>query len=199
MSRTKLACLALLCALAAQSSFAAPILTVKPNGLSGGNRQWLVEITPDESLFSDNPPQGFGGSVAVELAFAVDDAELLGVDVNTSAWDTETSGDNPFTGTETDGLWLDLIEDHTFGAFGSIYFTSGDPVRLFTIETSADIPASVRFGTAASGDPVLGARIAQAGENFDGYTGTATVPEPATALTVLVAALSVLCVPRRRG
>lgn len=194
MSRTRLACLALLCALVAQSAFAAPILTVTPDGLSGGNRQWLVDIAPDPSLFSGGPPPG--GALAVELAFAIDDAELLGIDVNTTVWDAENNGNNPFTGTITEGLWLDMIDDEAFGAFGSVILTSAEAVRLFTIETSADTPASVRYGTAASGDPVLGARIAQAGQNFDGYTGTATVPEPASSATVVIAALSVLCVTR---
>jgi hypothetical protein len=193
-----MACFALLCALVAHSSLAAPILSVTPHGLDGGNRQWRVEVAPDASLFSNNPPNGFGGSMAVELAFAIDDAELMGVDVNTAAWDFETPGNNPFTGTVTDGLWLDLIGDRTFGAFGSIYFNSGDPVRLFTIETSTDVPASIRYGVAASGHPVNGARIAQAGQNFDGYTGVATVPEPATAMMAALAAIAIAPPLRRR-
>lgn len=196
MSVQKVACIALFCALLAQSTQAAPILSVTPNGLSGGNRQWLVNVAPDPALFGGGPPPG--GSMAVELAFAVDDAELLSVDVNTAAWDFENPGNNPFTGTVTDGLWLDLIGDRTFGAFGSIFFTSGDPVRLFTIETSASVPASVRYGVAASGDNSLGARIAQAGQNFDGYTGVATVPEPAAVTLVVLAALSIVMPLGRR-
>ena len=117
MSVQRTACIALLCALAAQSSHAAPILSVTPDGLSGGNRQWLVEVAPDANLFSNNPPNGVGGSMALELAFAIDDAELLSVDVNTAAFDFENPGLNPFTGTVTEGLWLDLIGDRTFGAF----------------------------------------------------------------------------------
>ncbi len=160
--------------------------------------KWLVEVAPDASLFSNNPPNGVGGSMAVELAFAIDDAELMGVDVNTAAWDFENPGNNPFTGTVTDGLWLDLIGDRTFGAFGSVFFTSSDPVRLFTIETSTDVPASIRYGVAASGHPVNGARIAQAGQNFDGYTGVATVPEPATAILAALAALACASTFRRQ-
>jgi hypothetical protein len=134
----------------------------------------------------------------VELAFAVDVAELLGVDVNTAVWDTENPGNNPFTGTVTDGLWLDLIGDRTFGAFGSVVFTTPGPKRLFTINTSAELDVAVRYGTAASGSPTLGARIAQFGQNFDGYTGTAVIPEPASATLVLMAALALLLPVRRK-
>jgi hypothetical protein len=190
MSRNLLACLALCCVFVAQVSFAAPILTVSPGPLSGGNRPWYVDITPDAGLLP--------GSMAVELAFAVDVAELLGVDVNAVAWDHENPGHNPFTGTITDGLWLDLIGDRTFGAFGSVVFNSPGPKRLFTINTSADLSAAVRFGTAASGDPVRGARIAYGGQNFDGYTGTATVPEPATVLLAVVCAAAFGLVRRRK-
>jgi hypothetical protein len=136
----------------------------------------------------------------VELAFAVDDADLLGVDVNTVAWDMANPGNNPLTGTVTDGLWLDLIGDRTFGAFGSIVFSSIDPVELFTIRTSADFPQTIRYGSAASGSPTLGARIAQHGTNFDGYTGSVTaVPEPASiALAVAgLCAIGIAAVRRR--
>jgi hypothetical protein len=189
----------LCCAFVAQVTFAAPILTVKPGPLSAGNRLWTVDVTPDASLFSNNPPNGVGGSIAVELAFAVDVAELNSIDVNTVAWDSENPGNNPFTGTVTDGLWLDTIGDRAFGAFGSIYFTSANPVRLFTINTSAELDAAVRYGTAASGSASLGARIAQGGLNFDGYTGTAAVvPEPATMLLAMVCAAAIGLVRRRK-
>jgi hypothetical protein len=175
------------CGLLACTTYAAPILTVTPTGANAsGNREWLVEVTPDASLFhdppDDNPDRGLGGSIAVELAFAIDHTDLLGVDVNTAAWENETPGNNPFTGTVTEGLWLDLIGDRTFGAFGSIFFTSDDPMRLFTIETAGEGLTTLRSGVAASGHPVNGARIAQAGMNFDGYTGSVTVPEPASVL-----------------
>ena len=181
------------CGLLACTTDAAPILSVTPSGLNaGGNREWLVEVTPDASLFhdppGDNPDRGLGGSIAVELAFAIDHTDLLGVDVNTVAWENETVGNNPFTGTVTDGLWLDLIGDRTFGAFGSIFFTSDDPMRLFTIETAGAGLSAIRYGVAASGHPVNGTRIAQFGTNFDGYTGSVTVPEPAS---VLLAGLGV--------
>jgi hypothetical protein len=178
--------ISLLCALFAHVVQAQPVLSVVPS-VSGSNIDWHVLIAPDPDLFgpTGNPPDVLGGSMAVELAFAIDDAELLGVDVNTVAWDASNFGNNPFTGTPTEGLWLDLIGDRTFGAFGSVIFTSGDPVEIFNIMTDG-IPATLRWGTAASGDGVLGARIAQGGENYDGYTGSLTVPEPSAILLGVV-------------
>jgi hypothetical protein len=182
MNTKQLASVALACFLGTHLAQAQPVLSVIPS-VNGNDVEWHVLIAPDPDLFgpTGNPPEVLGGSMAVELAFAVDDAELLGVDVNTVAWDTETSGFNPFAGMNTSGLWLDEIGDRTFGAFGSIIFTSGDPVELFNIMTEG-VPATLRWGVAASGDGVLGARIAQGGVNFDGYTGSLTVPEPSTVL-----------------
>jgi hypothetical protein len=181
MITKNVACIAMLCILLTQSAQAAPGLSVTDMGVDVDNNQnWLVEVTPD------SPPS----SIAVELAFAIDDAELLDVDVNAAAWDHEGVGMNPFTGDYTFGLWLDLIGDRTFGAYGSIVFSSTDPVELFTIKTSADFPQTIRYGTAASGSPTLGARIAQHGTNYDGYTGSVTaVPEPAS----IVLAVAGLC------
>lgn len=189
MSVKSLASIALLCALIAQSSQAAPILSVFPLGLNGSNnREWAVNITPDPALLP--------GSLAVELAFAIDDTELLDVDVNTAAWDFENPGNNPFTGTVTDGLWLDLIGDRTFGAFGSIVFAAPGPVRLFTIETLGGGDTSVRYGEAASGVPTKGDIIAQGGQNFINYTGTVSVPEPASIALLAFAGLG-LAIGRR--
>lgn len=182
MSVKSLACIALLCALIAQSSQAAPTLSVFPLGLNGSNnREWAVDVTPDSALLP--------GSMAVELAFAVDSTELLGVDVNTVIWDTANPGNNPFTGTVTNGLWLDLIGDRTFGAFGSIVLTTPGPQRLFTIETLGSGLTSVRYGEAASGVPTKGDIIAQGGQNFVNYTGTVSVPEPTSAVLLALAAL----------
>jgi hypothetical protein len=180
--------ISLLCALFAHVVQAQPVLSVVPS-VSGSNIDWHVLIAPDPDLFSNTGPSGVppnttGGSMAVELAFAIDDAELLGVDVNTAAWESESFGSNPFTGTFTEGLWLDLIGDRTFGAFGSIFFTSGDPVEIFNIMTDG-IPATLRYGEAASGSFGLGDIIAQASEAYH-YTGSLTVPEPSAILLGVV-------------
>ena len=195
MSGRYLAVVVLCCAVSATCAHAAPSLSVTPTGDNGaGDRAWLVEVTPDPVDVSNG-----SGSIAVELAFAIDDTDLLGVDVNTAAWDHENPGSNPFTGTVTDGLWLDLIGDRTFGAFGSINFSTADPVELFTIETAGLGRTTLRYGEAASGDPVLGARMAQNAVNYDGYTGSVTVPEPASIGLTLLGLLVIGVAARRRA
>jgi hypothetical protein len=188
------ACIALLCAVAAHSSQAAPILTVTPGGLNAGNREWFVHIALDTTL-----PIGGQSSMATELAFSVDDpVDLLNVEVGDAAiWDTPNPGNNPFTNTETDGIYISLIDDNSFAAYGSAIVTSNAPTHFLTITTAGAGLTTLRYGMAASGDPVLGARIAQGvafgAENFDGYTGIVTiVPEPATATTALLAAIAVV-------
>jgi len=179
----------LLCAFAAQSSLAAPILTVTPGGLNAGNREWFVDIAADPSLFS-----GGGGSMANELAFSVDDpVDLLNVEVGDAAiWDTPNPGNNPFTGTETDGIYIDFVNDNSFAAYGSAVVTSGDPTQFLKITTAGPGLTTLRYGTAASGDPNKGNLIAQAGQTFSGYTGVVSVPEPATALLTV---MGILCIP----
>jgi hypothetical protein len=51
-------------------------------------------------------------------------------------------------------------------------------------------PTTIRFGTAASGHFTRGARIAQGISNFDGITGSVTVPEPATIYLVVGIAMT---------
>jgi hypothetical protein len=195
MSAKKVVFLALCCALAVQTVQAAPILTVTPGGLSGGNRLWAVNIAPDPSLFS-----GGGGSLAAELAFSIDDpVDLLSVAIaDPAAWPNANPGNNPFTGTVTFGTYIDLVGDRTFNAYGSTFFTSSAPSHFLTITTAGSGATTLRFGVAASGNPVNGARIAQAGQNFDGYTGVASVPEPSTIVLTLTSMMTLLVFRRQR-
>ena len=71
MTFKQLLCISFFCALMVHAVHAQPVLSVSPN-VSGGNIDWHVFIAPDPSLFGGMPP---GGSMAVELAFAIDDAE----------------------------------------------------------------------------------------------------------------------------
>ncbi|MGD9637325.1 MAG: hypothetical protein AB7G28_21895 [Pirellulales bacterium] len=199
MSRTHFACLALLLAFAANAVHAAPIMTVAPLGLNGGNREWLVSIAPDASLFNNNPPNGVGGSLAVELAFSIDDpTDLLSVAIaDPASWPLANPGNNPYTGGITDGIYIDLINDRSFAAYGSTYFTTGTSKSFLKITTAGSGATTLRYGVAASGNPVNGARIAQAGQNFDGYTGIVSIPEPGAIVLALVAAVAV-ALPRRK-
>ena len=61
---------------------AAPSLHVTHVAInSGGNLDWTVGVAPDPALFSDSQ-QGFGGSLAVELAFEVSGTDLIGAVAN---------------------------------------------------------------------------------------------------------------------
>lgn len=184
------ACLPQLC-------HADPTVVVTPIGPTpGGNRLWNFQVVPDFTLAPGGTP------LAVELAFAIDHTELVDVLVNTAVWDHANPGDNPFTGTVTDGLWVDLIGDRTFGAFGSIDLTTPGPVDLFLIETEGLGLTTLRYGVAASGHPSHGARISQlvgsTAQNFDGHTGVVTIPEPASAiLTALGLVMASMAAGRR--
>jgi hypothetical protein len=178
---------------------AAPSIVVSPLGPTpSGNRLWNFQVVPDLTIAPSGTP------MAVELAFAIDETDLIDVDVNTAVWDTPLPGNNPFTGTVTVGLWLDTIGDRTFGAFGSFIITTPGALDLFLIETAGLGPTTLRYGVAASGHPSHGARIAQydgdTARNFDGYTGTITVPEPTTLVASVVGvALTAIASRRRRS
>src|SRR5262249_10552679 len=159
--------------------------TVTPEGISAGNRTWRVDIAPDTSLFSGSPP---GGSLAAELAFSIDaPANLLSVVVaDPSVWDTPNPGSNPFTGTITNGAYIDLVNSRTFDAYGSAVVHSSAPTHFLKITTAGSGPTTLRYGTSVSGDPTKGNIFAQAGQQFSNYTGSVSVPEPATCVLALI-------------
>jgi len=191
MSLKNLLIAASLCALVAHASQAAPILTVAPLGLNGSNnREWAVNIAPDV----------VPGSLAAELAFAIDGANLLDVVVgNAAIWDTPLPANNPFTGTPTEGIYIDLVNDRSFSAYGSAIVTSTVPTQFLKITTAGAGLTTIRYGTAASGSATLGARIARGGMTFNGYTGSVTaVPEPASAMILLAGTITCVIASRRR-
>lgn len=197
MSVKKLACIALLCALVAQSSQAAPTMSVVPTGINAGNREWLVSISPDASLFSNNPPNGVGGSLAVELAFTINDpTELLSVVIaDPASWPADNPGTSPWTGAFCCGTQLDLVNDRAFTAYGSTYFTSGTPKQFLKITTAGTGATTVNWLGSFNGF----GRISQAGQNFDIYKGTVSVvPEPASIALLALAALAITVVGRKR-
>jgi hypothetical protein len=196
MSIKQLACIALLCMLVTHSSQAAPTMSVTPIGFNGGNREWFVNIAPDPALFANNPPNGFGGSLAVELAFSIDDpVDLLSVVVaDPVRWPYANPGNNPFTGGVTFGTYVNLATDNSFAAYGSTYFTSATPSHFLKITTAGAGLTTIRWLGAYGGN----GRIAQAGQNFDLYRGFVTaLPEPASCALMIVGLTSALAVGRR--
>lgn len=188
MSLSKSFCIAMLCAVAAHTSQAAPILTVAPTGIDGGNRIWDVKIAQDS----------VPGSLAAELAFAIDGANLLSVVVgDPTIWDTPLPGNNPYTGTETEGIYIDLLNDRSFSAYGSAVVNSTTPTHFLRITTAGLGATSVRYGTVASPVANQGNIIANAQGVFR-YSGTATIPEPASAALMFLGGIAFAFSRRRR-
>lgn len=182
-----------------------PTASVSLLGFNGeGNRLWIVEIDPDESLFTDFPDvpdRGVGDSLAVELAFDIDGSPLGDVEVETTNWPFENPGSNPFTETVTEGLWTDEDEGLIvlFAAFGSKFLTSPDPIELMTIETLGGAKTTVRWGEPASGDPLVGNLISQGGMEFHDSGGMLmAIPEPSTIAMAGFALVGALGLLRRR-
>jgi hypothetical protein len=163
----------------ASPAAAAPSLHVTHVAInSGGNLDWTVGVAPDPALFSDSQ-QGFGGSLAVELAFEVSGTDVIGAVANAAQWPFEVPGNNPFAGAVTFGVVTDLTADTVFVSLGSDFFTTGDSVDVLTIETIRGTETTLSWGghTVLPGAPeeYMGSRIAQAGMNFDGYQGSPIV------------------------
>ena len=157
---------------------AAQSLSVTDLGLNGsGNREWSVRVSPDPTLFSDGGDgQGLGGSLAVELAFEITAGDLLSASVNATDWPYNNFGNNPFTGSVTEGVDIDLDVDTLFASLGSEFFTSNAAVEALVIETMNSELTVVSWGgqTLFPGtlEEYIGSRVSQAGINFDGLQGS---------------------------
>lgn len=147
---------------------------------NGDNIDWTVSYLPDELLFADNPPNGVGGSLAVEMAFEID-GEIdyaAGIGVDPSFVEFLSPGFNPYANDITDGVVQhDEVAsvmgngnpvDAFFAAIGSTYFTSGGPKPAITFSTLGP-----------SGTVHWDGLIAQAGTNFTGISGSTMVDPPA--------------------
>ncbi len=160
---------------------AAPTLTVSSLGANlSGNLEWLVEVSPDVGLFT-NTNLGLGGSLAVELAFEVSGADLLGATVNGTDWPLNTEGNNPFTHSTSTGIALDLPSDTLFASLLSNFFSAGTAVEVLTIETAGTDCTTLAWGghtlLGGTADEYASSLLAQAGQNFSGYEGRLAVPD----------------------
>ena len=160
---------AMLAALAFQpEAFAQPSLSATFLGSESGNPQWRVDVIPDASLFTAGE-----GSLAAEIGFTLTDSLFVDATINESVWAFANPGSNPFTGTQTFGLTL--TESEAFVAFGSEPVSG--PVELLTF-TIAGTTGELSWGgyTIDEGEvgEFTGARVAQAGINFDEIIGSAS-------------------------
>ena len=84
-----------------------------------------------------------------------------------------------------------------FASLGSEVFITDDRVELIRIESLGSGLQTVAYGVDATGSVGSGDIIAQAGQQFTGYRGTVTIPEPAS-LVLALALLAIGCVTRHR-
>jgi hypothetical protein len=187
---------ALLCGVAS-TAFAAPILSVNPGGIQGGNWVWDVSVTPDFLLAPSGTP------LAVELGFRmVGDPLISATNINPSEWDTPNPGKKIF-GWEPDdinsstssGLRVNTSTSEVFVAYGSINFTTPGAkpfLKIIALGPGNGGPASSTIQYLGA-DPVAGTngRIAQivgsTALNFDLYSGFVTqTPEPASAFLLVL-------------
>jgi len=125
-------------------------------------------VIPDASLFTSGE-----GSLAAEVGFTLEGSMFIDATVNESVWSFAKAGSNPFTGTTTTGL--ELGETEAFASFGSDPVSG--PVELLTFTTNG-ATGNLNFGGYTIDEGQLGeftgARLAQAGLNFDNIIGSAS-------------------------
>jgi hypothetical protein len=163
-------CVALFALLPTVAS-ARPTMTVVNNGAG----QFIVQVAPDPALFT-----GGQGSLAVELAFDVIGTDLSAVTRSLANFPFDLPGDNPFTGSTTNGVQANFSTDRVFMSLGSNVFASGALVNVATFSTGA-APTAVSWGghlilNPATTPNYIGSRIAQNGVYYDGFQGVVNSP-----------------------
>lgn len=161
MSWKSLVCAGLVCVLASPV-FAAPTLKVRDGGLDGGNRVWNVTVAPETGP----------SSLAVELGFDPTGATIVSATSNAD-WEDDgvapvgNPGNNPFSGSITNGITVGAGGANVFAALGSTNLLNGSS-NVLTIKTSGPIALLDLAGIYGAGSNQ--ARIAEDGTNFD-YSG----------------------------
>ena len=206
MFRRILFSLVILGAISAHAT-AAPVFTMVPLGLEGGNYAWRLDITPDLVL------AGGSTSMAVELGFRLTGSPLLSAtNINPSEWDTPNPGNvifgwealtdqdpGPGTNFKPEGLQSNTSTSEVFAAYGSIDFTTpgAKPFLKFLASGptnggtgSSTIQWLGRYGIgAANGRISQGLPGPPFSLNFDIYAGSATqIPEPVSAMLLAMGA-----------
>ena len=104
-------------------------------------------------------------------------ATFVGFEPNRLAWPRDTIGLNPFI----DDLASETHVTPTtlFVALGSEFFSDGEPVETVVLETSPELPTTLSWGGHRLLDGTefeyVSSLIAQAGQNFDGLSGSLVV------------------------
>ena len=132
------------------SAFAMPTLDVT-SVVGGSDITWTVTVSPDPTLDTGAD----GSSIAAELAFTSTSAITSLTNV-ASNFDTSNPGNNPNTGTVTNGSVIEAGGLAAFSSYGSIIFDPIGTHDAFTVVTT---------GTAATTLNV-GGILAQEGTNY---------------------------------
>jgi len=159
----------LLCVVASPLWAQTPTITVAPT-VNGGNVDWAVSITPRTDGFVAN------SSVAVELDFEFT-GTINSFTLNNAFWNVAGSnpGNNPFTGTVTETVLNQApANDTLFIAAGSELYTTATAQLLGTI-TTAGTSGTLSWGGRSTAGYTT-SRIAQAGTNYNGLTGSVPAP-----------------------
>ncbi|MEX2169127.1 MAG: PEP-CTERM sorting domain-containing protein [Pirellulales bacterium] len=154
MSWKNVVCVAL-CAMFASPALAVPTLQITNVGLdSNGNWIWIVGVTPDTAFFQNNPPNGTGGSIAVELGFTAsgkpagtnfvnDTPAVITANIDNLnpgsvifGWETLTDlNPGPLENLRPVGLQASQANDQIYAALGTTYFLSGGSKPILTVTT----------------------------------------------------------------
>jgi hypothetical protein len=198
MSWKNLASVAL-CALMASQALAVPSLQIAvPAGLAGldanGNWIWQVSVTPDTTFFVDNPPNGVGGSVAVELGLTASGGgglvsgspSTVTANVHTATTGANANPGNVIFGWEalTDvgggnmkpvGLQDSVANDQVFAALGTIYFTNGGGKHILTVISDGPSTSNLTSSLALHDSSIIAQNNpASTDDTFDFAAGSAS-------------------------
>ncbi len=164
----------LLCVFAVPA-WAAPVISMADGGTNGGNQLWTLSVTPDLASFVANT------SLAVEIPLTFD-GDVVGGTLNAAFWNVngQNPGNNPFTGTVTDGLVFDTSGDTFFIAAGSELFATATASVVATLETSG-LGGTMTWGgqtvtPAGGGASYTAALVAEDGVSYPGITGSLNIP-----------------------
>ncbi len=155
---------------------AAPAASAKVLGLdTAGKWVWQVNVTPDAALFVDNPPNGVGGSVALEIAATASNRNLISAAPNL----TNFPNLNPGTAVPGFAFWTaadlgveaNVATNQLVAALGSTYFTTGGAKEAFLVHTERPTTAALTTTLTLSGAYTGNGRLAQSGINNDIVTG----------------------------
>jgi hypothetical protein len=175
MSWKSLVITGLLCVVASPA-LAAPTATAKVLGLdTAGNWVWSVTVTPDATLFSDNPPNGVGGSIALEIGATASNRNLVSAGANATNFPANNKGVAPaawtFWTTTDEGVEANVATNQVFAALGSTYFTTGGEKEAFRVHTQRPTTTALTTTLTLSGNYSGNGRLAQDGLNSDTVTG----------------------------